>query len=318
MQKAQTQEQVPSTEQRVVIDDKPVLSIDAESDVYVVKFNSDGNYIMSGHTDRTVKLWNATKGTPIKTYAGVHNREIFDLAIFSDNNRFASCGGDQVFYIWDVLSGRYLRKITAHQSRINTLALNPLETVIATGSFDSSVKLWDLQSQQYKPIQVLDDFKDSVTKVIFTECQIVCACVDGYLRTYDIRMGKLLKDNLSNAMNSLDLSLDRKYALASCLNSQTLLYDLELGEILKTYTGSHKSSEFHGSVLFSHDQSSVIQASEDGRIAVYGVEGGLKRELRGHKRAVVGIDRHPKRGGTVVSGSADGTIRVWEMPNKQK
>lgn len=69
---------------------------------------------MSGHTDRTVKLWNANKGTPIKTYAGVHNREIFDLAIFSDNNRFASCGGDQVFYIWDVLSGRYLRKITAH------------------------------------------------------------------------------------------------------------------------------------------------------------------------------------------------------------
>jgi mitogen-activated protein kinase organizer 1 len=68
--------------------------MDSESDVYVVKYNSDGNYIMSGHTDRTVKLWNSNKGSLIKTYSGVHNREIFDVAIFSDNNRFASCGGD--------------------------------------------------------------------------------------------------------------------------------------------------------------------------------------------------------------------------------
>lgn len=59
----------------------PLLSMNAESDVYVVKYNIDGNYLMSGHTDRTVKLWNSNKGVLIKTYAGVHNREIFDIAM---------------------------------------------------------------------------------------------------------------------------------------------------------------------------------------------------------------------------------------------
>jgi mitogen-activated protein kinase organizer 1 len=49
--------------------------------VYVVRYNLDGNYLMSGHTDRTVKLWNANKGTPIKVYEGVQNREVFDIAM---------------------------------------------------------------------------------------------------------------------------------------------------------------------------------------------------------------------------------------------
>ena len=100
---------------------------------------------------------------------------------------------------------------------------------------------------------MLDDFKDSVTKVIFNETQIICACVDGYLRTYDIRMGKLLKDNISHAMNSCDISLDGRYALLSCLNSSTYLFDMDTSEVLKTYTGAHKSSELHGSVLYSKD-----------------------------------------------------------------
>jgi mitogen-activated protein kinase organizer 1 len=53
------------------------------------------------------------------------------------------------------------------------MALNFHENVIATGSFDNSVKLWDLMSSSYKPIQVLDDFKDSITKVAWTDDQII-------------------------------------------------------------------------------------------------------------------------------------------------
>ena len=97
------------------------------------------------------------------------------MSRFSDNTRFASCGGDKVFYVWDVLTGKYIRKIVAHMNRINTLGLNLAENVIATGSFDNSVKIWDLQSSSFKPIQVLDDFKDSVTKVMFTDDQIIAA-----------------------------------------------------------------------------------------------------------------------------------------------
>ena len=43
-------------EARVLPRETPIYSVNAESDVYVVKYNADGNYLMSGHTDRTVRV----------------------------------------------------------------------------------------------------------------------------------------------------------------------------------------------------------------------------------------------------------------------
>lgn len=116
---------------------------------------------------------------------------------FKENDRFASCGGDKTFYIWDVMTGQILRKILAHNHRINCLALNPYQSVIISGSFDNTVKIWDLMSKNHKPVQVLDDFKDSVTKIISTDNSIIVGSVDGILRIYDIRMGKLVRDPIN-------------------------------------------------------------------------------------------------------------------------
>ena len=219
----------------------------------MVKYNADGNYLMSGHSDRSIKLWNANKGSLIKTYAGVHNREVFDVAIFQDNSKFASCGGDKVFYVWDVISGKYTRKIVAHQSRINTMALNQYENVIATGSFDNSVKLWDLLSNTYRPIQVLDDFKDSITKVAFTDEAIVCGSVDGYIRVYDVRMGRLVRFSVESPVNSFDIGVDKKFLAVSTLSSTIKLIDITVGDVVAEYRGKHKSDQYISGVKFSKD-----------------------------------------------------------------
>jgi uncharacterized protein YcnI len=41
---------------RVLPQETPSLTLTTESDVYSVKYNIDGNYLMSGHADRTVKV----------------------------------------------------------------------------------------------------------------------------------------------------------------------------------------------------------------------------------------------------------------------
>jgi mitogen-activated protein kinase organizer 1 len=61
--------------------------------IYTVKFNATGEYIMSCSQDRNINLWNPHKGTLIKSFTGAHNYDIYDLAITSDNSRFASVGG---------------------------------------------------------------------------------------------------------------------------------------------------------------------------------------------------------------------------------
>ena len=122
------------------------------------------------------------------------------------------------------------------------MSLNSKENVLATGSFDNTVKLWDLLSRDFRPIQVIEDFRDSVTKVMFTDTTIVCSSVDGYLRTYDMRMGFQSNDNMNSSINSFDLSSDKNFAVVSCLNSHSTLLEMETGEKVSEYHGEHKSS----------------------------------------------------------------------------
>ena len=82
------------------------LSGHAPGSVNAVKFSSDGNYCMTAADDRQVMLWNphidkpgnAELGLHIKSYSGVHGYQILDLAITTDNAKFASVGGMKIRY----------------------------------------------------------------------------------------------------------------------------------------------------------------------------------------------------------------------------
>lgn len=48
---------------------------------------------------------------------------------------------------------------------MNTVTFNEDSTVLLSGSFDATVRMWDLRSQNFQPIQVIEDFKDSVMSI---------------------------------------------------------------------------------------------------------------------------------------------------------
>jgi hypothetical protein len=44
-------------------------------------------------------------------------------------------------------------------------------------------------------MQTCTNFKDSVTQVKIVGEQVITSSMDGYIRTFDIRMGEIYKDN---------------------------------------------------------------------------------------------------------------------------
>jgi mitogen-activated protein kinase organizer 1 len=56
------------------------------------------------------------------------------------------------------------------------------------------VRLWDCKSQSTKPIQALEEARDSVSSVDISGYEIVTGAVDGRVRVYDLRMGKVFTD----------------------------------------------------------------------------------------------------------------------------
>ena len=120
---------------------------------------------------------------------------MLDLAVTEDNARFASVGGDRQVFLWDVSTGRTLRRWAGHGGRVNAVAFGgDAQEVVVSGSFDATVRLWDCKSQSTKPIQTFEDARDSISSVKVLGWEIMTGSVDGRVRLYDVRMGMVHVD----------------------------------------------------------------------------------------------------------------------------
>ncbi len=71
-----------------------------------------------------------------------------------DNSRFVSCSNDKLVFIWDVGTGRIITKYRGHAAPVLCVRFNADCTVVGSSSYDATVRLWDLRSNAYEPIQV--------------------------------------------------------------------------------------------------------------------------------------------------------------------
>lgn len=115
-----------------------------------------------------------------------------------DSKSFATCGGDRQAFLWDPVSGRVIRQFQGHHQKLNTLCFNEDSSVLATGSDDRSVRLWDMRATSSRyPIQILEESKDSIGSVDVKGSIIGVGSVDGNVRIYDLRKGMMTCDNLT-------------------------------------------------------------------------------------------------------------------------
>ncbi len=313
-----------------------------------VRLSHDGNYCMTAGDDRSVKLFNPHKDDPsqsagnrheallIKNYTGVHGYQILDVVISRDNAKFATGGGDKSCFYWDVSTGRVIRRIQAHNHRINAVTMNEDGTLLLTASYDRSLAIWDLRSNARDAIQVMTDATDSVTSVLATATTIVSGSVDGKLRTYDLRAGQLREDTVRDPITAVRLTNDGKCALCTCLGNSARgvegvvrLVNLSTGQVLQEYRGGHTHERFKLESSVTNDDCQVVVCSEDGSFVHYDlVKGGVVRRAQTkpptHGRAdlsAVGsklspalssLSHHPSKP-LLVTAAYDGDVKVWDV-----
>ncbi|KAK1853790.1 aspartate aminotransferase [Colletotrichum chrysophilum] len=262
---------------------------DDHSPVHAVTYSSSpGTYILTGSADRTIRLYNPAtqdaqprytsnlttrtaprvpEGRMIQSYAS-HGYEVLDLAVAADNERFASCGGDRAVFLWDVASATTLRRfggnVHGHSSRINCVAFGgDGDSLVISAGFDTSVRVWDCKSNSAKPVQVMDEAKDSVTALVVRDAEIVAGSVDGRVRSYDVRMGKCITDTMGASVTSLKLTRDGKAMLVGSLDSKIRLMDRDSGSCLKTYEDAGwKNEELRVQSILGGKEKYVIAGDE--------------------------------------------------------
>jgi len=279
--------------------------------IFAMTLTLDGSYMITGGFDRSCRLWNPHSQKLVKEYKG-HGKTIMDIAIAPDKASFASAGEDRAVFLWNVKHGKVERRFYGHSSKVNSLTFNKDASLLLSGSYDSRVMIWDLRAHgSSKPIQVLDIFTDAVTEVLTTEYEIIVASVDGLLRVFDLRIGKLTSDTQGEPITSISLTQDRNCILMNVMNGGLRLLDKHSGELLREYTG-HIHREMMIQSGFTHEDNNVFSTSEDGAIFFWDLLTAKKVHcLQASDHVATRIRYHPKQ---VMLFTADtrGVVKVWK------
>jgi ribosome assembly protein 4 len=111
--------------------------------------------------------------------------------------RLVSASDDNILYLWDPLSDnptKPIAKMLGHQKPINHVTFSPNGHLIASASFDNSVKLWNARDGSF--IHTLRGHVAPVYRVVFSpdSSLLVSGSRDTTLKCWDVRTGKLMKD----------------------------------------------------------------------------------------------------------------------------
>ncbi|KJH42693.1 WD domain, G-beta repeat protein [Dictyocaulus viviparus] len=277
-------------------------------------FVVDGNYCLTSGSDKSVKLWNPIKGTLLKTYTGTGN-EVFDVASSSDNAQVAAGGADKCLTIFDVETGKILRRWRAHAARVNAVAFNEESNVAFSGSMDCTMKAFDNRSRSDKPIQVFNEATDSLLSIDINGGEIVTGSADGNYRLYDIREGKLHIDFMGESVNCVHFTPDANCVLASVQDGNVRLMDKVTGKMLARYWG-HKNSEYKvdSCVLASIEE--IASGSEDGFVYIWSLlDSNMVAKLEHTSKIVHSLSSHPKKKHLLTA--AGQLVYLWVPKNDQ-
>ena len=133
--------------------------------------------------------------------------------------------------------------------RVNVVESTDHGQVLLTGSYDGSVYLWDGRAiNNHKPVQILHEAKDSVMDILLEPKHVIRAgSIDGTMRSYDMRKGILTNDDMGGPIVSMAKTKggNGTCLAVSCLEDSTIrLVDIGTGELVNTYEGHHRASQF--------------------------------------------------------------------------
>ncbi|MCT7964003.1 DUF4429 domain-containing protein [Laspinema sp. D1] len=275
--------------------------------------NYDGEIVVIGYQDCTIKLWHLKRREEICTLTG-HSKSIRAVTFSPDGRMVVSGSDDKQIKIWDVETGKIIYTLTGHSKAVTAVAFSPNGETLVTGSDDCTIKLWSLKTK--KEQQTLSGHSGYVQSVDVSPDgeTVVSGGCDFNVKIWKIKEGRVL--NLSSHkgfIQSVKVSPDGQTIASGGFDDAIKLWNLTNGEPIRTLSGQPGRSEGVQCVAFSPDGALLATASGSHKtIKLWDwLNGELLCTLSDHIKGVYAVSFTPDSK-TLISGSMDQTIKVWQ------
>lgn len=285
-----------------------------EARVCDIVFTADAEYIVSGSSDRTVRVWNAKSGEAIGQPLVGHTDAVWSVAVSGFVNKIISGSGDGTVRIWDAHSGEaLLQPLIGHTDAVWSVAVSGNGKKIISGSEDETVRIWDAHSGEVLGNPLVGHTGGvSCVAVSETGNKIVSGSIDGTVRIWDSKSSEELGQPLvghTDALQCVAVSGIGNKIVSGSLDGTVRMWNAMNEEALGQPRVESKDAVL--CVAVSGSGNKIISESKDGDLRMWDAETrkALRQLLVDHTNAVwcEAVIRNMK---TIVSGSTDGTVRI--------
>ncbi|CAL3973131.1 hypothetical protein PZA11_005450 [Diplocarpon coronariae] len=231
------------------------------SGVTACDFAKNGSVLFTASLDGSVRAWDLVRYRNFKTFTAPTRLSFSCLAV--DPSGDVVCAGSLDsfdIHIWDVRTGQLLDRLSGHEGPVSTLAFAPNGGVVVSGSWDHTVRIWELfnRTQTSEPLQLQADVLDIAFRP--DSMQLAVSTLDGQLTFWsvseaqqqsgvdgrrDVSGGRKMTDRRTAAnaagtksFSSIKYSADGQCILAGGNSKYICLYSVDALVLVKKFTVS--------------------------------------------------------------------------------
>jgi WD40 repeat protein len=218
---------------------------------------------------------------------------------------------DRTLRLWNLDTGAEERRLVGADSIISNVVVSPDgRRLLSTGG--PVVLVWDVASGRIERPLGNDDRGGHYLQFFADSRKAISAGADREVHLWNLDTGEELAalGEHSHAIEAGGLSADERHFLAGCLDKTAWLWDLTSRQELRRLSFPHRVYRVVPTpmgfwVACNDDQGGISVCDFDTQRELFRIEG--------HQAAVWGLEFTADRR-RALTGSRDGTVRLWELP----
>ncbi|MGK7925230.1 MAG: protein kinase, partial [Spirulina sp.] len=332
----------------------PILKIPRhQGKVNCIYINNDSSFVVSGSTDKTVKLWRIQSETsPMQTKSASkiwnrwnniialieqhqnansslsqaenipqsqifegHEDSVTSVYLIGGSYLILSGSQDKTLKLWDARSGQCLKTFEGHKSAITSIAITSDGRVVMSGSKDGSIKLWNINSGQC--LKTFEGHTAAITSIAITSDNrvIVSGSKDGSIKLWNIDSGQcsISIENHSVAIVSLDIDSHSERFSSIDEKGNLKLWDLKSGWLLGNLFLTERELSI---ACLNMNKNLAIIITENRNLVAYNFDYSnvsIQTKIYQGHAGRINALEISPNGKLVISSSTDNTLKIWNI-----